>query len=360
MAKVPRCMLLFENACKSERTFVTYKGHLARFLDWCHKDYESLLLLPQRELEELLQDYVIHLKKRVKLGDFNPNSFPTTFNGLFKFLKVGRKNIDKEIIVELFPEYVKCGGDKAISTKQIQIMLNVCKNKRDKALVHLFSAIGARPEALCFLQLKHVTEWREDFLRIVLYANDRHEMVTYLNPEASGILKEYFEWRKEQGEHLTNESYVIRSLEYTIATTKPSPMPLLSLESIMIRLWKESKIPRVKIGKRFDLALTTSFRKRFDTILEFTADVPMGAVQYLMDHAGYMSGIHYRRPTDEQVFNAVKLATPDLMISEEWRLKQEIEQNKQEESDKDRRIRMLEERLANTEKYLMEISKRLS
>ena len=122
----------------------------------------------------------------------------------------------------------------------------------------------------------------------------------------------------------------------------------------MFRLWRKSGIKRIKTGKRFDLASTTCFRKRFDTILEFNHEVSMGAAQYLMNHDGYMSGKHYRRPTVEQVFEVYKKASPQLMVSNELRLKLELEKSE----SKVGRIEFLERKLANVETLLLELKSR--
>ena len=54
----------------------------------------------------------------------------------------------------------------------------------------------------------------------------------------------------------------------------------------------------------------------------------------------------------------------ELMIQESWRLKVELEKKNdqldKQQSDKDNRILKLESRLVNTEKILLELSKRLS
>jgi len=48
----PRCLTVFEQSCKSKRTLRDYKMNLDYFLKFSHKDYDSLLLLPQIELDE--------------------------------------------------------------------------------------------------------------------------------------------------------------------------------------------------------------------------------------------------------------------------------------------------------------------
>jgi len=89
--KVPRCLVIFENSCKSKKTFKDYSDFLDDFLEWAHKDYESFLLMGSKEIEALLQDYCIYQKKRAESKEISPNSIPFFFNGIFKFLKVNRK-----------------------------------------------------------------------------------------------------------------------------------------------------------------------------------------------------------------------------------------------------------------------------
>jgi len=360
--KIPRCMILFENACKSKRTFKTYKFGLDKFLEWCHKDYESLIMTPIRDLEDLLQDYCIFLRTRVDSKEISPNSIQTYFNPIWRFLKVNRVKVDKEPIIQLFPEKIKLGGHDAITTEQLIKLLNACDTLRDRAIVYFFSATGARPEAVCELKLKNISEYDFDFYKVVLYSEDyKHEMTTFLHSESVKALKEYFAERESHGEKLTSESFVFAVNGYWKLESKP--MSYNVLENMFDRLWKRSGIKRVKIGNRYNLASTTSIRKRFDTILEMNHNVSSGASQYLMDHTGYLSGIHYRRPTEEQIFKAYHSVSIELMISNELRMELQLKQKEEEisknESIKDEKIRQLESRAERTEKLLMQLMKKL-
>lgn len=358
----PRCLVLFEKACKSARTFKTYKFLLDKFLEWCHKDYESLLMVPQKELEDLLQDYCIFLRTRVESGEISPNSIQTYFNPIWRFLKVNRVKVDKESIIQLFPEKIKLGGHDAITTEQLVKLLNVCDTLRDKALVHFFSATGARPEAVCDLKLKHISEYQDDFYKVILYSEDyKHEMTTFLHSEAVKALQDYLAEREANGEKLNSESWV-----FGVNSSWKSDCRQMSynvLENMFDRIWKRSGIKRVKIGNRYNLASTTSIRKRFDTILEMNPEVSSGASQYLMDHTGYLSGTHYRRPTEAQIFKAYASTSVELMISNELRLELEFKQKEEslskKESEKDHRIRELEKRLENTDKLLRVVLNKL-
>jgi len=370
MDKIPRCLVLFESACKSKRTFETYEFLLKKFLEWCNKDHESLLMVPITKLEDLLQDYCMYLKKRIdckimdkdgrELEMLSPNSITTYFNPIFRFLKVNRVKIDKESIVQLFPDKVKLGGNDAITTEQLVELVSVSGTKRNKAMIHFFSATGARPEAVCELQLKHLAEYQDGFYKVILYSDDfKHEMITFLNPESVKALEEYFEERRTNGEKLTPESYVfVVNDEYGTHS-----MTRNVLENMMGRVWKRSGIKRIKTRNRYNLASTTSIRKRFDTILEMNPEVSVGIIQYLMDHTGYLSGTHYRRPTESNIFEVYRVVSAELMISDVLRMELQLKQKDDEiynnESQKDVRIKELESRAERTEKLLIQLMMKL-
>ncbi len=364
MDKTPRCLILFESACKSKRTFKTYKFLLDKFLEWCHKDHESFLMVPVSNLENLLQDYCIFQRKRVDSNEISPNSIPTYFNPIFRFLKVNRVKIDKESIIQLFPDKKKLGGYDAVTTEQLVKLLNATDTKRDKAIIHFFSATGARPEAVCELQLKHLTEYQDGFFKVVLYSDDfKHEMITFLNPESAKALKEYFEERESNGERLTAESWVFVVTNPRSLNPSSNSMSYNVLENMMLRVWSRSGIKRIKIGNRYNLDSTTSIRKRFDTILEMNPEVSVGIIQYLMDHTGYLSGTHYRRPTEDHIFKAYRIVSAELMISNELRIELQLKQKEDEmndkDSEKDGRIRELEKRLDNSDNMLQVILSKL-
>ena len=57
--KNPRCLNLFLNSCKNKATRETYVNHLNAFLKYVEKDYESLWMLSDSELNETIENYVM-------------------------------------------------------------------------------------------------------------------------------------------------------------------------------------------------------------------------------------------------------------------------------------------------------------
>jgi len=353
-----RCLVIFEGSCKSKATYKVFKFYLDKFLEWSKLDYESLLELKSIEIENIIQDYTMYLKRRVSDGEISPNSIPDMNIGTFKFLKSNRKKIDRESITQLYPDKVKLQGNRPITDDEIRQLLDYA-DKRETAIIHFVSATGSRPEALAELQMKHVSEYEDGFTKLILYAGDfKHETITFLHPEATHALNEYLEWRKRNGEKITDDSYVISTIQ---AKNKIFSKKLRSsdLQVIMNRLFKTAGIERIKEGRRFDLATFTGFRKRFNTRLEMNSAISQSAVQCLMDHTGYLSR-NYRKPTEEELLREYKKGVNDLVISQEWKLKLQLEESKKENSiEKDKRIEVLESTLRKQEIMLNQLMKKL-
>jgi len=353
-----RCMIVFENSCKTKATFKTFKIFLVTFLKWSKYDYESILALDSKELEDCLQDYVFYLKKRVKDGQMSPNSIPDMLMGIFKFLKCNRKKFDRDVITQLYPDKIKRGGNKAITNDEIRQLLDY-SDIRERAVIHMVSATGARPEALAELKMKHITEYKDGFTKLIIYAGDfKHEMITFLHPEATHAFNEYLEWRKRQGEKIIDESYAFTRNQINGKSSSQRLM-ISGFQGLLHRLFKKAGIVRTKEGKRFDLATFSGFRKRFDTRLEMNPNISQSATQCFMDHTGYLSG-HYRKPTEEELFNEYRKAENDLVVSNEWKLKLELQESKKENIvEKDKRIEVLESALKKQEIMLNVLMKKV-
>lgn len=103
-----RSILVFESTIKSKATLQTYGQHVKWFLKFTKiKDYDSLLEIPVDQLQTIIEDYVMHLKKTI-----NPNSVPVYMTGVKHFFIVNRIRIYWEIIQKFYPEKVKRGGQK--------------------------------------------------------------------------------------------------------------------------------------------------------------------------------------------------------------------------------------------------------
>ena len=190
----PRCFELFQSACTSKHTRETYTQLMNLFLKWANKDYESLLVLTDSELQKLLEDYMMYCKKRYARAGIK-----TRFASIEKFLFVNDRIVNKRKLMMFLPEKLKT-KQRAITTDEIRTMLAYCGSKRNIAIVHLFSGTGCRPEALADLRIRDIEELPDGYTSVILYAGSNNELQHFYHSEVTNAVNEYLDERKQEGE----------------------------------------------------------------------------------------------------------------------------------------------------------------
>ncbi len=318
------------------------------FLDWAKKDYESLLTLSSDELQELLEEYLFSLKKRL-----NPNSIGPHLAAIDKFLVVNDREYRKRKLRMFLPEKIKCSGIKAWTTQHVQKMLEYADSKRAKALIHFLSASGVRVGAIEGLKWKNIEEISDGCYCVTIYPKTNHEYITFLHHGARKALDEYTEERRKSGEHISSESYVF-STRWGQDTDIPRSLTRKGIESVILRVVHRAGIERAReeSNLRFDIAIDTGFRKRFNTILKSNPNISYAIAERMMDHKTYLE-THYLDTTNkEKFFEEYKKAIPDLKIDDSERLRvknQRLEAEKTELEIKNQEI----EKLKNEHKAVM-------
>ena len=267
---------------------------------------------------------------------------------------MNRKKFDKEAIELLYPEEMEPGGERAITTKEIQTILDFTSSKRVKALIHLLAATGHRPDALANLMIEDMSEMPNDCLAFVVYRGSKHKHFVFCHSEAKEAIDNYLDERRNQGEKFRTDSYIFASHDVFKNGVNPTPLSVQSIDSMIKIVMDKAKISRVKKGNRFDLAVCGGFRKRFDTIMTRNPKISFNVVQRLLDHKVGLES-HYFRPTLDEMFEEYQKGISDLVISESIRLKEE-NRNKDEKiknlEAKDQEIEKLKARFENIEKLL--------
>jgi len=107
-------------------------------------------------------------------------------------------------------------------------------------------------------------------------------------------------------------------------------------------LIKQSALERKKVSeKRFDKSIIYMFRKRFNTILKLNNKVNSNIAEKLMAHKHGLDGT-YLQPTREECFREFAKAIPFLTISDEERQRLELEKERQEKTELQKKIDEIE------------------
>ena len=166
---------------------------------------------------------------------------------------------------------------------------------------------------------------------LLIYADSLHEYFIFLTPEASTVLDEYLQSRRERGEKLTPESYVIGREPFIVNEKRPKPVMINSFESSLSHAMRRAGISRIKKGNRYDVAVCGSFRKRFNTILKKNPNISFTTTEIMMDHSVKQEP-SYNKPTKEELFDEYKKAIPELTIDDSLRKQLELDRVNKEKS----------------------------
>jgi len=348
-----RSIHLFENAIKSKASFDIYMYSLDRFRNYHKiKDYDSLLQFPDKELQTMIEDYIFYLKKRVA-----PNSIRSMYSGIELFFVINERNLNWKKMRKFFPALEKRTGKDAWTTDHIQKMLQVEKGTRNRAIVHFMASTGCRVGALPDLKVKNLSNMPLGSKAVLLYDDSIDEYYSFLTPEASKALDDYFEERKQKGELIQNESWVFRRT-YQIGIAKPQKMSVPACKSVIPKLIKNARIKRERKGTRYNIQNDHGFRKRFNTILKQNKDIPYAITERLLGHRDSLDA-HYFAATKEELFEGFRKAIADLTIndSEKLRIENKNKQKKIQELESDKkRISELELKMENIKELLKRVS----
>ena len=116
---------------------------------------------------------------------------------------------------------------------------------------------------------------------------------TLVTPECMTEIQEYMEYRKKQGEKVSDEAYIIRTkfATFSRATNRPKPQ--------RAAINKQMKILLKKAGLSFEeLEPDHSLRKFFDTTL-MNSDVVHSFKELLMGHHLKLDNVYYDRHNEK-------------------------------------------------------------
>ena len=344
-----RSLLLFENGIKSEATKVEYIKNLNRFKDFYKlKDYDSILGIENKKLQEMVEDYVMDMKTKL-----SPNTIPTRVYPLQAFFEINDIDLKWRKIRRLFPAKVKKSGRKAYTTEQVQLILEHCHDVRNKAIVLFMASSGCRVGAFQYLRLKDITPI-ENCKHVIIYADELEEYSTFLTPEASKAFDDYLEKRRKDGEYLDGDSPAFRKT-YQLGLEKAKPVTERTVSEMMQRVLKNTGMRNKKNGVRYEIQRDHGLRKRFDTIMKQTDNMKLIHAEKMFGHSTPSIPLDetYADFSVESLFNEYKKAIPSLTVNDTERNKIKFEnQNKKitELEVKTARIDDLERRMRIMEK----------
>jgi integrase len=260
------------------------------------------------------------------------------------------------------PKARRYADDRAPTLEEIQKIVEY-PDRRIKAIVSTMISSGIRLGAWNYLKWKHVTPIKREgkivAAKILVYQGDPEQYFSFITPESFLELEKWILYRKECGEDINGESWIMRNIwdrnkgskRKPGIITKPRKLQAEGIKRIMeTALWTQGIRSRLESGKRrHEFQTDHGLRKFFKTRCELAGMMPIN-IEILMGHSVGISDSYYRATEDELLDDYMK-AIEFLTINEDNRLKLKLEQSVQIEKSQIETLR------ADFEKFKNEVLK---
>ena len=315
----------FINSISSEQTKKAYKQNLTRFMKFCKLDsFDELLKI---DMQKAIIDYIVTLKE----DDISYATVHVLLAPIYHFCEMADIVIKKRKIRKFMGEKKKVVKDRPYTNDEILKLLNIA-DIRMKVAILLMASSGVRVGSIPSLQIKHLQKVTDNIYRLNVYENDSDEYVTFTSPESTKAIDAYLEYRTRNGEELTNESYLIRKQfdMNDLEKVKKSVEPIQtgSLRALINNLVIKAGLRQTSHStkrERKGIALTHGFRKFFTNQLIET-NVKTEIRWLLEGHKLKGNDSSYVRITEKQLLEEYMKAIPLLTLSNEEKLKVQLEE----------------------------------
>lgn len=349
--------LLFVNSIRSPLTRQKYFGRLNSFFDF--------IQLPEGPLDERCRTFikncnentnyslnctyrfVIHLKGKMEKNEI-------VVSTIFNYLKPIKLLCDindiqvkwKKITIGL-PKERKYAEDRSPTIEEVQSLVKY-PDRRLKVIVSIMISSGIRLAAWDDLKFKHIQPIEKNgqivAARIIVYPGSEEQYYSFITPEAYNTLNDWMDYRKNNGETITGDSWVLRNL-WDVTTPSGGPRGLVSIpkklkhtgvKSLMERALRAQGIrSQLEEGrKRYPFATDHGLRKFFKTRCEM-AGMKSINIEILMNHSTGISDSYYR-PQENEILEDYLKAIDGLTINKNNSDILEMEIKELQEKDENR------------------------
>jgi len=344
----------FYEFLKTPKTKINFELYLRKFFEYSHThpDGGSFVKLDKEEKNQLVWNYIVHLKLRVEKNTLSSNSIPAMIAPIKFFCDANEIELNWRYFKKLYPRKEPLSNQGLYTDQEIKKLLDATPDKRNKSLIHLLASGGARVGELNLLKIEDIKPI-EDGAIIWIYNKDKERYRSCITPETYNALKEYFNFRILNGQPVTNDKPVFCKRNHK------EPLSSGQLRQILPRIMQTAGLRGHKAVKNPDAKSPNhAFRKRFHTILT-NVGIPSKIVELLNGSFETTRDKHYLKLTDEELWSHYKIAIPLLTIdkSEKFEIEKQLAEealNKQSEVVKEE-IDSLKERNAKLEADMDEI-----
>lgn len=160
--------------------------------------------------------YLQMLKERVRGKEITAGTLRNCVKPIQKFCNMNENEIPWVKLTIGLPKVRRYANDRAPTLEEIRKMMNY-KDDRIKAIVSVMASSGIRVGAWDLLRWKHVKPISRGgkivAAKLTVYAGDDvDEYFSFITPEAYSYVEEWIDFRKQCGELISPESWILRNI----------------------------------------------------------------------------------------------------------------------------------------------------
>jgi len=296
--------------------------------------------------------YLQKQKERYERKEITAGTLKNRFQAIKLFCEMNGIDLPWKKVSRGLPRPKKYADDRSPTPEEIRKIIEY-PDRRIKAIVYTTCSSGIRVGAWDYLKWKHITpvEKNGEIVagRIIVYAGEEEEYFTFITPEAYHELQRWKEYRKQSGEQLTEDNWVMRQIWNTKkGYTRGLACLPKKLASEGIRrlvedaLWTQGIRKKLELGKkRHEFQTDHGFRKFHETRCVLSG-MKLINVKILQDQSVGISDSYYR-PTEDELLEDYLNAVPFLTISSENQLKLEKQEALESQKENQDRLTTIEE-----------------
>jgi integrase len=160
-------------------------------------------------------NFMILQVQRVSEAEITGSTVQNYFKCIKLFFEMADISIPWKKISRGLPKGKKYADDRIPSHEEIQKLLRY-PDRRLKAIICVMSSSGIRLGAWDYLKWGHIrpieTNGKLVAAKIVVYAGEEEEYFSYISLEAYLALEDWINYRKDSGEVISDESWLMRDL----------------------------------------------------------------------------------------------------------------------------------------------------
>ncbi len=344
---------LFLHAMKSSVTKKKYSRRLEMFFNF--------IKIPGENLEEQcltfvnsgrnnvnwvftnILKFVLFYKERINKKEISGATLINYLKAIKLFCEMSDISINWKKITRGLSRGKRYASDRIPTIDEIRKIVEY-PDRRIKPIVYTMCSSGIRLGAWDYLKWKHIIPIMNDNNEIIaakikVYADEEDEYFSFISLEAYFYLKEWMDYRRDAGEKISEESWLMRNLwDVTTPTGKglatvPVKLKSSGIKRLMERvLYGQGIRTRLQEGKkRHEFQVDHGYRKFFKTRCELGGMKPIN-IEKLLSHSTGISDSYYRA-TEQELLSDYLKSMDSLIIDERNKLKKRIDKLEEKNED---------------------------